>query len=87
MNTSNDSTSNTTLNASSVNWTTNQIDSSSNLRVQINDYDSYQTFATRLDQYCTRVTQVPIIRIYGSISIDHNETNQNNTSPSKKNRN
>lgn len=84
MNTSNDSTSNTTLNASSVNWTTNQIDSSSNLRVQINDYDSYQTFATRLDQYCTRVTQVPIIRIYGSISIDHNETNQNNTSPSKK---
>ncbi|RCK64703.1 DNA polymerase zeta catalytic subunit [Candida viswanathii] len=83
MNTTNDSTANTTFNASSVNWTNNQVNSNSNLRVQINDYDTYQTFATRLDQYCTRVTQVPIIRIYGSIAIDH-EAVLREVSPRKK---
>lgn len=54
MNTTNESTNYTTINASSVNWSNNQINSSfSSLRVQINDYDTYQTLPTRLDQLCT----------------------------------
>lgn len=37
------------------------------LRVQINNYDSYQIEPTRLDQNYGVCVQVPIIRIYGSI--------------------
>ena len=41
----------------------------SQLSVQINDYDSYQAVPTKLDQGYSHVTQVPIIRIYGSLSV------------------
>ena len=85
MNTTNESTNYTTINASSVNWSNNQINSSfSSLRVQINDYDTYQTLPTRLDQLCTQVTQVPIIRIYGSLSVQNSLSNTD--SPNKKKR-
>ncbi|CAX43100.1 DNA polymerase zeta catalytic subunit, putative [Candida dubliniensis CD36] len=85
MNTSNESANYTTINASSVNWSNNQINSfSSSLRVQINDYDTYQTLPTRLDQLCTQVTQVPIIRIYGSLSVQ--PSSDNTDSPNKKKR-
>ncbi|KAK6465757.1 hypothetical protein DFJ63DRAFT_283621 [Scheffersomyces coipomensis] len=39
------------------------------LKIQINDYDTYQTFPSRLDHLYNKVTQVPIIRIYGSVNI------------------
>ena len=84
MNTTNESTNYTTINASSVNWSNNQINSFSSLRVQINDYDTYQTLPTRLDQLCTQVTQVPIIRIYGSLSVQNSLSNTD--SPNKKKR-
>lgn len=85
MNTTNESTNYTTINASSVNWSNNQINSSfSSLRVQINDYDTYQTLPTRLDQLCAQVTQVPIIRIYGSLSVQNSLSNTD--SPNKKKR-
>ncbi|EGW31711.1 DNA polymerase zeta [Spathaspora passalidarum NRRL Y-27907] len=54
------------------------------LRVQINDYDTYQSYPTRLDQYYSKVLQVPIIRIYGSITVDENIISRNYLSPTKK---
>ncbi|CUM65007.1 uncharacterized protein PRCAT00002626001 [Priceomyces carsonii] len=38
-------------------------------KVQINDYDSYQSPPSKLDQLYGQVRQVPIIRIYGSVAI------------------
>ncbi|ABN64589.2 DNA polymerase zeta, partial [Scheffersomyces stipitis CBS 6054] len=37
--------------------------------VQINDYDSYQTFPSKLDNLYGNVNQVPVIRIYGTIAV------------------
>ncbi|CAK7902262.1 DNA polymerase zeta catalytic subunit [[Candida] anglica] len=39
------------------------------LKVQISDYDSYQETSSSLDQLSSQVSRVPIIRVYGSISI------------------
>lgn len=39
------------------------------LRVQISDYDSYQFQSLNLDQLSGQVSRVPIVRIYGSISV------------------
>lgn len=39
------------------------------LVVQINDFDSYQATPTKLDNLYSHVSQVPIIRIYGSLSL------------------
>lgn len=40
-----------------------------NIKVQINDYDTYRNKPLKLDKLQNRVVQVPIIRIFGSISI------------------
>ena len=42
--------------------------------VQINDYDSYQTFPSKLDNLYGNVNQVPVIRIYGTIAVPSNST-------------
>ncbi|CAI5758271.1 unnamed protein product [Candida verbasci] len=68
-------------NESTINWSPNS--ASSSFRVQINDYDTYQTWPTKLDQLYTVVSQVPIIRIYGSLSINNDEKN-NEQSPKRK---
>lgn len=39
------------------------------LKVQINDYDTYQTHPLKLDQLGRDVSQVPIIRVFGSLSV------------------
>ncbi|KAK6204711.1 uncharacterized protein RJT21DRAFT_117159 [Scheffersomyces amazonensis] len=39
------------------------------LHIQINDYDTYQCPPTPLDHLYHKVSQVPIIRIYGSLSV------------------
>ncbi|KAI5952782.1 REV3 [Candida jiufengensis] len=61
---------NSTFDVSSINWS-NHSTSSSHLKIQINDYDTYQSFPTKLDQLYTKVSQVPVIRIYGSINVEH----------------
>ncbi|KAI5961013.1 REV3 [Candida pseudojiufengensis] len=61
---------NTTFDVSSINWS-NHSTSSSQIKLQINDYDTYQSYPTKLDQLYTKVSQVPIIRIYGSINVEH----------------
>ncbi|RLV95009.1 DNA polymerase zeta catalytic subunit [Spathaspora sp. JA1] len=71
-------------NSSYLNSTNSESQPHSQLRVQINDYDTYQSYPTRLDQYYTKTSQVPIIRIYGSISIDQNIISRNDSSPHKK---
>ena len=43
--------------------------SDARLHVQINDYDTYQTHTLKLDQLYNDVVQVPIIRIFGSLSV------------------
>lgn len=43
--------------------------SDARLHVQINDYDTYQTHPLKLDQLYNDVVQVPIIRIFGSLSV------------------
>lgn len=40
-----------------------------NLKIQISDYDSYQVKALNLDQLNAQVGRVPIVRVYGSISV------------------
>lgn len=41
------------------------------LAIQINDYDSYQVEPSKLDDLYIEVSHVPIIRIYGSISLSN----------------
>lgn len=43
--------------------------SDARLHVQINDYDTYQTYSLKLDQLYNDVVQVPIIRIFGSLAV------------------
>ncbi|KAI5948707.1 REV3 [Candida theae] len=74
-----------TFNVSSVNWSTHS-NSTSHLRIQINDYDTYQAYPTKLDQLYTQVSQVPIIRIYGSISFEDNVLSQTSSPMKKKQR-
>ncbi|ODV79273.1 DNA/RNA polymerase [Suhomyces tanzawaensis NRRL Y-17324] len=55
------------------------------LSIQINDYDTYQAAPSKLDHLYSHVSQVPIIRIYGSISVvnPHKRRRpQNATAPS-----
>ncbi|KAG5419243.1 REV3 [Candida metapsilosis] len=78
----NSSTFDSTFNVSSVNWSTHS-SSASHLKIQINDYDTYQASPTKLDQLYTQVSQVPIIRVYGSLSFEHKVASQTE-SPMKK---
>lgn len=47
--------------------------SDARLNIQINDYDTYQTYPLKLDQLYNDVAQVPIIRVFGSLSVPVNE--------------
>lgn len=46
------------------------------LTVQINDYDTYQAVPTKLDQLYSHVSQVPIIRVYASLTLSHKDLDQ-----------
>ncbi|KAI5950599.1 REV3 [Candida margitis] len=82
----NSSTFDAAFNVSSVNWSTHS-NSASHLKVQINDYDTYQAHPTKLDQLYTQVSQVPIIRIYGSISFEDKVVSRNSSPMKKKQKN
>ncbi|CAK9439135.1 uncharacterized protein LODBEIA_P33590 [Lodderomyces beijingensis] len=82
MNVSNDPTANVTSDVSSIEWSTHDA-SLSTLKIQINDYDTYQSYPSKLDQLYTKVSQVPVIRIYGSVSVGH-ENKQHTNSARKK---
>lgn len=79
----NSSTFDSTFNVSSVNWSTH-LNSASHLKIQINDYDTYQAYPTKLDQLYTQVSQVPIIRVYGSLSFEEKVVSSNLSPMNKK---
>ncbi|CAL1214911.1 unnamed protein product [Candida parapsilosis] len=79
----NTSTFDSTFNVSSVNWSSHST-SASHLKIQINDYDTYQAYPTKLDQLYTQVSQVPIVRVYGSLSFEEQAASSRNLSPMKK---
>lgn len=44
------------------------------LHIQLNNYDTYQTPPREIDNLHSEATQVPIIRIYGTLVYPHNDT-------------
>lgn len=45
------------------------MDYASRLKVQVNDYDSYQAFPLKIDELYYEVEKVPILRIFGVLSV------------------
>lgn len=45
------------------------MDDASRLKIQVNDYDSYQTFPLKIDELYYEVQKVPILRIFGVLSV------------------